>query len=81
MLTRILAGLAVATFITAVVFWLLFKKYNVTEEQMNKLEDAGEKAVPAHEITAGGGLRNRAVADGGETGNVGHTTGAVVGKE
>ena len=43
---------------------------------MNKLEDAGEKAVPAGEITALGGVRNRAAHDGGETGATGrHTTG------
>ena len=45
---------------------------------MNKLEDKGEKAVPAHEINALGGVRHNAPRDGGEAGTAGHTTGAAV---
>lgn len=72
------AGLAIATFITAVLFWTIFKKYNATEEEMNSLENEGEKAVPANEINALGGVRHNAVRDGGETGTVGYTTGVAV---
>ncbi|OJD14219.1 hypothetical protein AJ78_05405 [Emergomyces pasteurianus Ep9510] len=32
------AGLCIATFIAGVCFWLLFHRYNATEEQMNALE-------------------------------------------
>ncbi|KAK4693535.1 hypothetical protein P7C71_g3887, partial [Lecanoromycetidae sp. Uapishka_2] len=39
------AGLCVATIITGGIFWVIFRKYNATEEQLNALEDKGEKAV------------------------------------
>ncbi|MCJ1454623.1 peptide transporter ptr2 [Mycoblastus sanguinarius] len=48
-------GLCIATIITAGLFWVLFKKYNATEETMNALEDKGEKAVAATEVGATGG--------------------------
>ncbi|KAI4135565.1 MAG: hypothetical protein LQ347_000566 [Umbilicaria vellea] len=49
-------GLCVATIIVAVVFWLLFRQYNATEEQMNALEDKGDKPIPATEVNATGNV-------------------------
>ena len=49
-------GLCIATIIVAAVFWLLFRRYNATEEQMNALEDKGEKPVAATELSAGGNV-------------------------
>ena len=43
-------GLCVATIITAGVFWVIFRKYNATEEELNALEDKGEKAVNAQDV-------------------------------
>jgi proton-dependent oligopeptide transporter, POT family len=42
-------GLCVATFITGVLFWFLFKHLNALEDEMNKLEQYGDKAVPIEE--------------------------------
>lgn len=36
-------GLAVACFIAGVIFWLLYSRYNDTEEEMNKLDQLTEK--------------------------------------
>lgn len=47
-------GICVATIITAGLFWILFRKYNATEESMNALEDKGKQAVPVGQITARG---------------------------
>ena len=47
-------GLCIATIIVAAVFWLLFRQYNATEEQMNALEDKGDKPVAATDLSAGG---------------------------
>lgn len=58
LLTRFPAGLAIATLITAGLFWFVFRGLNATEESMNSLEEDGAKAVPAGEITATGGLRH-----------------------
>lgn len=49
-------GLCVATIIVAAVFWLLFRQYNSTEEQMNALEDKGDKPIPATEVNATGNV-------------------------
>lgn len=49
-------GLCVATIIVAAVFWLLFRQYNTTEEQMNALEDKGDKPIPASEVNATGNV-------------------------
>lgn len=47
-------GLTVATFLAGVLFWFLFRKYNYTEEEMNRLEDQGDKPVPATAVKADG---------------------------
>jgi len=39
-------SLAVVAFITGVLFWLLFKKYNAREDAMNDLNSRGEKGPP-----------------------------------
>ncbi|OJD22607.1 hypothetical protein ACJ73_06041 [Blastomyces percursus] len=39
------AGLAFACFVTGVGFWLLFRRYNATEEVMNALEIEGQSAT------------------------------------
>ena len=57
-------GLCVATIITAGLFWISFKKYNATEEEMNALDDKGEKAVTAAEV---GVLGRRGKSLGGDT--------------
>lgn len=57
-------GLCVATIITAGAFWILFKQYNATEEEMNALEDKGEKAVAADEVGISG---RRGMSVGGNT--------------
>ena len=57
-------GLCVATIIAAGAFWMIFKKYNATEEEMNALEDKGVKAVAADEV---GGLGGRGMSVGGKS--------------
>lgn len=47
-------GLCVATLIAGALFWIIFRRYNATEESMNELEKYGEKAVQANEISAAG---------------------------
>jgi len=47
-------GLCVATAIVAVIFWFTFRSLNSVEEELNALEDKGDKAVKATEISAGG---------------------------
>ena len=54
-------GLAIATAAAAVLFWVLFSKYNRTEEEMNNLEDKGVKAMPASEVGASGRVRGENV--------------------
>ena len=49
-------GLCVATIIVAALFWIIFRKYNATEEEMNALGDRAEKAVAAHEVNSGGNV-------------------------
>lgn len=39
-------GLAVACFVAGMIFWLLYKKYNDTEESMNELDKYTEKPKP-----------------------------------
>lgn len=36
------------------LFWILFKKYNARDEELNRLEDNGEVAVRAADISAKG---------------------------
>ena len=60
-------GLCIATIITAGLFWILFKRYNATEESMNALEDRGEKAVAANEVGATGILGQRSASVGHQT--------------
>lgn len=59
-------GLCVATIITAGLFWVLFKKYNATEDSMNALEDKGEKPVPASQV---GGFGHRGMSESGHAGS------------
>lgn len=47
-------GLCVATTMTAGIFWVLFKKYNASEEELNALEDKGEKAVNTQDVGVSG---------------------------
>lgn len=49
-----LAGICVAATVAGSLFWIFFKKYNAREEEMNGLEDSGEKAVRATDISANG---------------------------
>lgn len=49
-----LAGICGSTAVAGLLFWILFKKYNAREEEMNKLEDNGEVAVRAVDINAKG---------------------------
>ncbi|KAK5015511.1 peptide transporter ptr2 [Cryomyces antarcticus] len=43
-------GLTIASAAAGCIFWLLYSRYNATEESMNELEQYGEKAVPANEV-------------------------------
>ncbi|KAI9738789.1 MAG: peptide transporter ptr2 [Cirrosporium novae-zelandiae] len=47
-------GLAIATFISGIAFWLIYSRYNETEEEMNELEDQGQKAIKATAVDAQG---------------------------
>lgn len=49
-----LAGISVASAVAGLLFWIVFNKYNAREEEMNKLEDNGEVAVRAADISARG---------------------------
>ncbi|ROW03619.1 hypothetical protein VPNG_07179 [Cytospora leucostoma] len=42
-------GLAVACFIAGIIFWLLYSRYNKTEDSMNELEKFTEKPKPVGE--------------------------------
>jgi POT family proton-dependent oligopeptide transporter len=44
-LTNFYLGLAIASGITGIAFWLLFKKYNATEDNMNELGTSSERGV------------------------------------
>jgi len=55
-------GLCVATAITTVIFWILFRGLNAKEAELNALEDKGEKSVKATEISAGGKTDAEALA-------------------
>lgn len=57
-------GLCVATIITAGIFWVIFKKYNATEEELNALEDKGEKAVNAQDVGVTGQNTDHTTARG-----------------
>ncbi|KAI9763596.1 MAG: peptide transporter ptr2 [Geoglossum simile] len=57
------AGLAIAAGISGTVFWLIYHKYNDTEEEMNKLEHQGEVARPVTEVT---GIRRHSEYHHGE---------------
>ena len=43
-------GLAVAAFLAGVIFWLIYSRYNTTEESMNELEALGDQARPVTEV-------------------------------
>lgn len=49
-----LAGICISTSVAGLLFWIVFKKYNAQEDEMNKLEDNGEVAVRAVDISAKG---------------------------
>lgn len=53
-LVTMYASLAGVTLLVAAIFWFLFKKYNAQEEDLNALEDQGDKAVMATEINRTG---------------------------
>lgn len=55
-------SLAIATIVTAGIFWLCFRGLNATEEQMNALEDKVERTVKATEISAAGRTDEHALA-------------------
>jgi POT family proton-dependent oligopeptide transporter len=57
-------GLCVGTVCSGIIFWLLFHHLNDHEDEMNKLEQYGEKAVP--------------VAEAHKTDNVAHPQGITV---
>ncbi|KAJ0119510.1 POT family protein [Diaporthe amygdali] len=42
-------GLAVSCFLAGIIFWLLYSRYNRTEESMNELEKFSEKPKPVGE--------------------------------
>jgi len=49
-------GLAVASFATGILFWVLFHNLNAREDEMNALEIYGDKAVKvedAHKLAEG----------------------------
>jgi proton-dependent oligopeptide transporter, POT family len=58
-------GLAVATFIAGCIFWLLFSRYNKTEDSMNDLDKGGERPQRANSVPASGVLRMGSTVDGG----------------
>lgn len=46
-------GLAVATTLAGILFWLLFRRYNDKEDSMNALAEQGteeDKAIPANQV-------------------------------
>ena len=49
-----LAGICGSSAVAGLLFWILFRKYNGQEEDMNRLEDNGEVAVRATDINAKG---------------------------
>lgn len=44
-------GLCVACFTAGVVFWLLYSRYNKTEELMNELDKFTDKALPVGQVS------------------------------
>ncbi len=48
-LTWLYTGLAISSFVTGCIFWLVFRRYNATEEKMNALEAEGERPRPVPE--------------------------------
>lgn len=54
-------GISIAALIAGACFWLLFSRYNATEEAMNRLEDNRDKPIPATAVKADGtvALENR----------------------
>jgi len=44
------AGLGIACFIAGVAFWLIFRKMDDAEEEMDESEQYGDKAVPADQV-------------------------------
>jgi len=45
-LTWMYTGLAVGSFIAGLIFWVLYSRYNATEDSMNDLERHGDKRLP-----------------------------------
>ncbi|KAI9812581.1 MAG: peptide transporter ptr2 [Pycnora praestabilis] len=57
-------GLAIASLIAGGLFWVLFSRYNASEETMNELENKGQKALAATEIGAVGGTAHELHEEG-----------------
>jgi len=55
-------GLCIATAVVTVIFWFLFHDLNAKEDSLNAIEDYGEKAVKATEISAIGHTDEEALA-------------------
>lgn len=49
-LTWLYVGLAISSFVAGCIFWLVFQRYNATEEKMNALEVEGERSRPVNEV-------------------------------
>jgi POT family proton-dependent oligopeptide transporter len=52
-------GLAVAAAIAGVAFWLIYHRYNDTEEEMNEMECQGEAVRPVTEVRGLPGSRRQ----------------------
>ena len=70
-------GISIAALIAGACFWLLFSKYNATEETMNGLENNRAKPIPATAVGADGTVSHVDGSDedlhGEEGGGFGHT--------
>ncbi|KAI9805364.1 MAG: peptide transporter ptr2 [Piccolia ochrophora] len=64
-------GLAVAALLAGIAFWLLFNRYNATEEEMNQLDAKGVQAEPATEVETVVAARRQSEVDGEGDGDVG----------
>jgi proton-dependent oligopeptide transporter, POT family len=59
-------GLAIAAGTAGTIFWLIFHRYNDTEEKMNELENQGEAARPVTEVKGIPGSRRHSEYQHGE---------------
>lgn len=72
-LTWMYPGISIAAFLAGACFWLLFRKYNATEEAMNSLEDNRDKPIPATAVKADGTVARGSSDDDVDRGALGHT--------